>query len=104
MTRNQRLGIVAAAALTVGGVSVLRATQGLSSPFALFQQIREMQKANRELEVQIAEKQARLDRLDQGASEAELEVKRRLKYLKRGEVQLVVPQQQQQQQQPATAR
>lgn len=89
MTR--KLGWIVGAVVLVCGLSALRGTQGLSGPFELFRQIRELQKQNRELELEIASKQERLRRLDGSESENELEVKKRLKYLKPGERQMVLP-------------
>ena len=90
--RNYRLGWIAGAVVLACGVSaLLRGPQGLSGPFELFGQIREYQKTNRTLETEIAEKRERLRRLEDGPNEAELEVKKRLKYLKRGETQMVLP-------------
>ncbi len=85
------MGWIAGAIVLICAVSALRGKQGLAGPFELFQQIRELQKVNRELESQNGEKQERLRRLEEGKSETELEVKRRLKYLNRGEVQMVLP-------------
>ncbi len=89
--KMNKLGLIVGAVVLACGVSVLRRPQGLSGPFELFHQIRELQKQNRELEIQIAEKQERLRRLDGSQSESELEVKKRLKYLKPGERQMVLP-------------
>lgn len=92
MNRNLRLGWIAGAVVLACGVSaLLRGPQGLTGPFELFGQIREYQKTNRALETEIAEKKERLRRLEEGSNEAELEVKKRLKYLKRGETQMVLP-------------
>ena len=82
--RNFKLVLIGCVVLLAGAISALRGRHGFTSPLELFQQIRELQKSNREIEIQIDDKQERLRRLDQGDSEAELEVKRRLKYLKRG--------------------
>jgi hypothetical protein len=108
---THKLGWIVGAVVLVCGLSALRGTQGLSGPFELFRQIRELQKQNRDLELEIAGKQERLRRLDGSESENELEVKRRLKYLKPGERQMVLPttpaapaqQQQQQAPQPEVA-
>jgi hypothetical protein len=90
--KHNRLGWIAGAVVLACGISaLLRGPQGLHGPFELFGQIREYQKANRALETEIAEKRERLRRLEEGSSEAELEVKKRLKYLKRGETQMVLP-------------
>jgi cell division protein FtsB len=90
--RNLRLGWIAGAVVLAFGVStLLRGPQGLTGPFELFGQIREYQKTNRALETEISEKKERLRRLEEGSNEAELEVKKRLKYLKRGETQMVLP-------------
>lgn len=90
--KHHRLGWIAGAVVLACGISaLLRGPQGLNGPFELFAQIREYQKANRALETEIAEKRERLRRLEDGSNEAELEVKKRLKYLKRGETQMVLP-------------
>ena len=91
--RNYRLGWIAAGAVVLAcGVSaLLRGPQGLTGPFELFGQIRVYQKTNQALETEIAEKRERLRRLEDGSNETELEVKKRLKYLKRGETQMVLP-------------
>lgn len=90
--RNLRLGWIAGAVVLAFGISaLLRGPQGLTGPFELFGQIREYQKTNRALETEISEKKERLRRLEEGSNEAELEVKKRLKYLKRGETQMVLP-------------
>lgn len=92
MIRKHKLGWIAGAVVLACGVSALiRGPQGLSGPFELFGQIREYQKSNSVLDVEIAEKRERLRRLNESPSEAELEVKKRLKYLKRGETIMVLP-------------
>ncbi|MBS1832909.1 MAG: hypothetical protein JST65_09350 [Acidobacteria bacterium] len=110
--KNHKIGWIVGALVVACGFSAVRGLQGGAGPFEIFQQIREMQKQNRDLEIQIGEKQERLRRFSEGRSESELEVKRRLKYLNPGERQMVLPEgvttppaavpaSQQQQQQPA---
>lgn len=106
--KNHKMSWIVGALVVACGFSAVRGLQGGAGPFEIFQQIREMQKQNRELEIQIDEKQERLRRFAEGPSESELEVKRRLKYLNPGERQVVLPdgttgQQEQQQQQPPSA-
>jgi len=103
--KTHNLGWIVGIVVLVCAISALRGPQGLTGPFELFRQIREMQKQNSALEIEIAEKQERLRRLDGSQSESELEVKKRLKYLKPGERLMVLPSapgsQQQQQHQPS---
>jgi cell division protein FtsB len=89
--KTRKVGWIVGVVVIACAVSVLRGPHGLTGPLELFQQIRELQKSNRDLEIEIAEKQERLRRLAEGSSEAELEVKKRLKYLKPGERQMVLP-------------
>ena len=64
-TKMNRLVWIAGAVVLAGGVSaLLRGPQGLSAPFEMFGQIREYQKSNRALEVEIGDKKERLRRLD----------------------------------------
>jgi hypothetical protein len=90
--KMHKLAWIAGAIVLAGGVSaLLRGPQGFNGPFELFSEIRVFQKANSALEVEIAEKKERLRRLNENSNEAELEVKKRLKYLKRGETIMVLP-------------
>ena len=110
-TKKHKIVWIVGVLVVACAFSALRTLQGTAGPFQIFQQIRDLQMQNRELEIQIEDKQERLRRFSEGRSESELEVKRRLKYLNPGERQVVLPEgaitpaetaPQQQQQPPAT--
>ena len=89
---GRHIGIVLGVGLLAACLLVtLRGPQGIGAFFELSNEIRGLQRQNADIEKEIADKRDRLRRLDSSAGERELEVKKRLKYLKPGETQMVMP-------------
>jgi cell division protein FtsB len=89
--------IAALAALTCLGAYatlMLRGRQGLSALSQKHQGIQTIEEQNANLERDIEAKKARIDRLKHDTSAQELEIRKRLKMQRPGEMQFVLPNQQ----------
>jgi cell division protein FtsB len=89
--------IAALAALTCLGAYatlMLRGRQGLSALSQKHQEIQTIEEQNANLERDIEAKKARIDRLKHDTSAQELEIRKRLKMQRPGEMQFVLPNQQ----------
>ncbi|MCC6392852.1 MAG: septum formation initiator family protein [Bryobacterales bacterium] len=92
MSALQKAGFLSV--LTVCGVYVymaLRGPQGLPALQEKWQEIRRMQQRNAELERDVEQRAARIQRLKESPAEQELEIRKRLKMLRPGETTFIIP-------------
>lgn len=90
--RFRRLGLAAAVgALGVCAVATLRGPHGVAALRKKQEEIRTLQEKNAELKREIEERKRRNRRLRENPEEQELEIRKRLNLLKKGEKYFVVP-------------
>jgi cell division protein FtsB len=86
-------GLLAAAALLVALVLVLRVPQGFSALQEKHQRIRQLQKENSDLLKENQRRQERIRQLKESSAQQEREIRERLKMLREGETSFVLPEQ-----------
>lgn len=86
--------LAALACLGAYATLMLRGPQGLSALSQKHQEIQTIEEQNANLQRDIEAKKARIDRLKHDTSAQELEIRKRLKMQRPGEMQFVLPNQQ----------
>jgi cell division protein FtsB len=83
--------LVAVAFLGLCAFVILRGPQGMPSLIEKRKEIQAMQELNADLQSQIEQKRARIERLKTSEAEQELEIRDRLKLLRKGETRFITP-------------
>jgi cell division protein FtsB len=83
--------LVAVAFLGLCAFVILRGPQGMPSLVEKRKEIQAMQELNADLQNQIEKKRARIERLKTSEAEQELEIRERLKLLRKGETRFITP-------------
>ncbi len=88
----RKSGYVAALAfLALCAFVILRGPQGMPSLVEKRKEIQALQESNADLQSQIEQKRARIERLKSSEAEQELEIRDRLKLLRKGETRFITP-------------
>jgi cell division protein FtsB len=83
--------LVAVAFLGLCAFVILRGPQGMPSLVAKRREIQALQEQNADLQSQIERKRSRIERLKTSEAEQELEIRERLKLLRKGETRFITP-------------
>jgi len=92
MSGLQKIGVFAV--LGMAGIYVyaaLRGPQGLPALEEKWHEIRELQKRNADLKRDVESRSDRIKKLQESPSEQEMEIRRRLKMLRKGETTFIIP-------------
>jgi cell division protein FtsB len=92
MSFLRTIGVVGVIALSSGYIFMaLRGPQGLSSLEEKWHEIRELQQQNAELRRMVEHRTERIKKLQESPGEQELEIRKRLKLMRKGETTFITP-------------
>ena len=73
------------------GITALRGPQGIPALFEKQQEIRRLQERNTDLQREVQRRRDRIERLKHSPSEQEMEIRKKLKLLRPGETEFILP-------------